>query len=71
MKSNKLTLDKDRLVRLQNDQLDAVTGGAAGNGSTTITVTVGRATTGGEAGLADASTDGSCCNKSCRTEATA
>lgn len=71
MKSNKLTLDKDRLVRLQNDQLDAVTGGAAaGNGSTTITVTVGRAVEGG-AGATDAANDGSCCNKSCRTEAAA
>jgi len=61
MSNKKLTLDKDRLVRLQDNQLDAATGGADGNGSTTITVTVGRA-------VADASSDGSCCNKSCRTE---
>ncbi len=62
MKNKKLTLDKDRLVRLQNNQLDAATGGAEGNGSTTITVTVDLA-------VADAAADGSCCNKSCRTEA--
>ena len=62
MSNKKLTLDKDRLVRLQDNQLDAATGGADGNGSTTITVTVGRA-------VADASNDGSCCNKSCRSEA--
>lgn len=62
MSNKKLTLDKDRLVRLQDNQLDAATGGAAGNGSTTITVTVGRV-------AEDASTDGSCCNKSCSKEA--
>lgn len=62
MSNKKLTLDKDRLVRLQDNQLDAATGGADGNGSTTITVTIGRA-------AADASNDGSCCNKSCRSEA--
>jgi hypothetical protein len=63
MSKKKLTLDKDRLVRLQDNQLDAATGGAEGNGSTTVTVTIGRAA------VADASNDGSCCNKSCRTEA--
>ncbi|MFT5998837.1 MAG: hypothetical protein ACI81P_001292 [Neolewinella sp.] len=63
MSKKKLTLDKNRLVRLQDNQLDAATGGAAaGNGSTTITVTIGRA-------VADASADGSCCNKSCSNEA--
>ena len=68
MSNKKLTLDKDRLVRLQDNQLDAASGGAAaGNGSTTITVTLGRA--GADGTAADASADGSCCNKSCRNEA--
>ena len=57
MSKKKLTLDKDRLVRLQNNQLDAAAGGVAeGNGSTPITITVG---------LAKADAAGSCCSKSC------
>lgn len=57
MKNKKLTLDKDRLVRLQNDQLNAATGGEDRNGSTKVTVKIGR--------VADTSSEDSCCNKSC------
>lgn len=65
----KLALDQERLVRLQDAQLDATAGGADGNGSTTIVVDVpilGAAddrTGGGDARVA--ANDGSCCNKSC------
>lgn len=64
----KLALDQERLVRLQDAQLDAVTGGAGGNGSTTIKVDVPllrAADTDGLAGGDTAANSGSCCNKSC------
>ncbi len=65
----KLALDQERLVRLQDAQLDAAAGGAAeGNGSTTIVVDVPilRSADGEAAGTTEtAGADGSCCNKSC------
>lgn len=70
---NKLTLDQERLARLQEAQLDAATGGAKGNGSTTIVVDVpilgsdsddnGGGTTDG--GDNTTRSSGSCCSKSC------
>lgn len=65
----KLALDQERLVRLQDAQLDAASGGADGNGSTTIKVDVpilraaGDDDNGGDG--TRAANDGSCCNKSC------
>lgn len=64
----KLALDQERLVRLQDSQLDAATGGADGNGSTTIKVDVPllrAADTGIADGDTAAANAGSCCNKSC------
>ncbi len=49
-----LSLDQQRLVRLQEQQLEATVGGAAAAGSNTIEVTSLQA-------VAD-----SCCSKSCR-----
>ncbi|SEQ96933.1 hypothetical protein SAMN05444359_12050 [Neolewinella agarilytica] len=54
-----LSLDKDRLVRLQDAQLDAATGGAAAApGSNTVTIGLRAANT-------DDTPSGSCCAKSC------
>lgn len=62
--SKKLSLDKSTLSRLQSDQLNAATGGAADYDSTVITVDVDKAA-GGDLRQAAAAGD-SCCSKSCR-----
>jgi len=64
MKSKNLSLDKERLTRLQEEQLEATVAGADGPGSNKVDVDILRA--------ADSDTDdtttnnsGSCCSKSC------
>ncbi|MTB50740.1 class I lanthipeptide [Lewinella sp. W8] len=66
MENNGLNLDKERLVRLQEQQLSAAAGGAEdGPGSVDITIspTIGLNAVDGD-GTAD-KTSGSCCKKSC------
>ncbi len=55
-----LSLDQERLVRLQDAQLEAAQGGAAQADSNVVKVT-----TRGEAIEGDEDTSSSCCSKSC------
>lgn len=61
-----LKLDKERLVRLQEQQLNAAAGGAEGPGSTTITIspTIDVPLLNATDGTGE-KTSGSCCKKSC------
>ncbi|MTB50739.1 class I lanthipeptide [Lewinella sp. W8] len=64
--NNNLNLDKERLVRLQEEQLSAAAGGE-GPGSTTIVIepTIGLAALDGDTAQKNG---GSCCKKSCTEE---
>ena len=60
-----LSIDKERLVRLQDQQNDAATGGE-GHGSTTIEIDVPMLNVlSDDSGVLPAAAKGSCCNKSC------
>ncbi|SEQ96960.1 class I lanthipeptide [Neolewinella agarilytica] len=66
MKNKDLSLDKERLARLQEEQLEATIAGADGPGSNKVDVDILRAANDDtDDGTRAASNSGSCCAKSC------